>query len=614
MLQPFLVIFLAACASAGTYKDRFLILYNQITDGNNGYYSKEGVPYHSRENMLVETVDHGHETDSEALSYNIYLHAMYGAISKNFEPFNQAWNIIENYLIPQTQYNIESYNPKFPVYSADFSVGVDPLHDELKATYGEDKLFLMHWLLDTDDNFGFGNVQGQCTLGPKASGPSFVHMGAGSVWQGITYPACDNFAYGGSTGFSYTSNIPNWHYSVAPDADARVIQAAYWASQWATRNGQISTIQNTLAKVSKLGDYLRYSFYDVLYRTVGNCIGTSCRPAAYKESAHYLLSWFIGWGGNIDSQDAYSWRTGSSEIIIGYQNPVAAFAMVNDPNLRPKSPTGRIDWQNSLIRQVQLYQYLQTPEGALSGGVTNSWKNVYGEPPSDVRANTFYGMFYENEPLMDDGTSDWFGMWTWSMDRLAQYYYITGDATSRVVLRKWFDWIYRHVTITDTSYSVPVMISWNGSLPRNTKPTVTFSGATFYGIASSLSRALSYYAAKSGDSRAKQTAKQLLDVVWANHKDDKGLYVRTDLSPFINMEQPVFIPVQDWSGTYPNGDKINASSTFLDIRSWYKKDENWSQIENFLNGGPAPVVDYHRFWEQADMALALGAYSLLFGE
>lgn len=52
---------------AGEYKERFLTLYNQIVDSNNGYYSKEGVPYHSVENMLVETVDHGHETDSEAV-------------------------------------------------------------------------------------------------------------------------------------------------------------------------------------------------------------------------------------------------------------------------------------------------------------------------------------------------------------------------------------------------------------------------------------------------------------------------------------------------------------------------------------------------------------------
>lgn len=38
-------------------------------------------------------------------SYNIWLHAMYGEIADDFAPFNQAWTVIENYLIPQAQYN-----------------------------------------------------------------------------------------------------------------------------------------------------------------------------------------------------------------------------------------------------------------------------------------------------------------------------------------------------------------------------------------------------------------------------------------------------------------------------------------------------------------------------
>ncbi|XP_048518078.1 exoglucanase B-like, partial [Dendroctonus ponderosae] len=204
---------LLGLANAGEYSERFLTLYNQIVDSNNGYYSSHGVPYHSLENMLVETVDHGHETDSEAISYNIWLHAMYGAIADDFAPFNNAWSVIENYLIPQAQYNMDKYNPSLPVGSAQFSVGVDPIYNELKSAYGEEKMYVMHWLLDVDDNFGFGNVQGQCEKGPSAGGPSFVHMGAGSVWQGITYPTCDNFTYGGTNGFSFSSSTPNWHYN-----------------------------------------------------------------------------------------------------------------------------------------------------------------------------------------------------------------------------------------------------------------------------------------------------------------------------------------------------------------------------------------------------------------
>ena len=44
-------------------------LYNKIKDPANGYFSPEGVPYHSVETLMVEAPDHGHETTSEAFSY-----------------------------------------------------------------------------------------------------------------------------------------------------------------------------------------------------------------------------------------------------------------------------------------------------------------------------------------------------------------------------------------------------------------------------------------------------------------------------------------------------------------------------------------------------------------
>lgn len=63
----FLVVLLVCSAvKAGIYKDRFLIQYNKIVDPNNCYFSKDGVPYHSCETLLVESTDYGHETDSEA--------------------------------------------------------------------------------------------------------------------------------------------------------------------------------------------------------------------------------------------------------------------------------------------------------------------------------------------------------------------------------------------------------------------------------------------------------------------------------------------------------------------------------------------------------------------
>ncbi|CAG9760507.1 unnamed protein product [Ceutorhynchus assimilis] len=604
---------LVSCTMAGVYTNRFLELYEQIVASKSGYYSKEGVPYHSVETMMVESVDYGHETDSEALSYNIWLKAMYGEIAGDFQPFNEAWDVIENYMIPETQYNEDRYNPSNPGSTSGITVGKDPIGNELKTSYGDNRVRVMHWLSDVDNVYGFGNTQGQCESGPLASGPSFVNNGAGTVFSGITYPTCDSFKYGGSTGFSWYSSVPNWQYSAAPDADARAILGAYWASQWATQKGKISDISSTLSKAARLGDYLRYAFFDKHFKQIGNCIGGSTCPAASgKESAHYLISWYIGWGGAVNSQNGYAWRMCSGEAHIGYQNPITAYALINDPNLRSNSASAVEDWQNSLQRQLEFYKWVQTSEGPLGGGVTNSWNSNYEDPPAAVKTNTFHGMWYESQPGYQ-GASDWFGMQTWTVDRLAQYYYLTGDATAKSVLDKWINWILTQITVTSKKIKVPVTLSWSGNTPSDAHASVVGSG-NMVGIVSSIARTLSYYAAKTGNSRAKSVAKQLLDTMWSLNRDSIGLSVTSTVSTLNQVNNKVYIPISGWTGTYPNGDKINASSNFLDIRSWYKSDANWWQLQNYLNGGPAPKINYHRFWEQADMALALGAYGILFNE
>ncbi|GFJ93058.1 hypothetical protein Prum_067000 [Phytohabitans rumicis] len=99
-------------STPGTYGAEFLELYNKIKAPANGYFSPEGVPYHSVETLIVEAPDHGHETTSEAFSYWLFLEAMYGRTTQNWAPFNNAWNIMERYIIPtETQ---GGYNPNDP--------------------------------------------------------------------------------------------------------------------------------------------------------------------------------------------------------------------------------------------------------------------------------------------------------------------------------------------------------------------------------------------------------------------------------------------------------------------------------------------------------------------
>lgn len=62
--------------------------------------------------------------------------------------------------------------------------------------------------------------------------------------------------------------MPNYGYSSAPDAEARAIGAAYWASIWAREKDVLSDISPTLSKAAKLADYLRYMFFDKNFKKV----------------------------------------------------------------------------------------------------------------------------------------------------------------------------------------------------------------------------------------------------------------------------------------------------------------------------------------------------------
>lgn len=623
--------------SEGVYIQRFLEQYNKMHDPANGYFSSKGIPYHAVESLVIESCDHGHETTSEAHSYYIWLEAMYGAVTNDYSKFNQAWDIMEKYIIPlhESQPNTNLYNASHPAgYGPEMDypeqypvgpanppapVGVDPLYQELVDAYETSDIYAMHWLTDVDNIYGFGNSPGNCELGPGEPGPSFINTyqrgERENAWKTIPQPTCDSFKYGGPQGFgsifSTGEHAPNWKYSVAPDADARAIAAAFWASRWATESGQLSQITETLQKASKLGDYLRYCFFDKYFKRIGNCIDPYvCPGGTGKESAHYLLGWYFGWGGSIATQYGYSWRIGEGVAHFGYQNPMAAFALVNEPNMTPKGATAVEDWKISLDRQLELYEYLQSVEGAFAGGVSNSWRGRYEAPPEELTVNTFHGMFYNWEPVaVDPPSNQWFGMQPWSTDRLAQYYYVTGDNRAKKILDKWVSWIISETSFNGDSYQMPSTLDWEGVPPNVHCKVVTYGNGV--GPAAATARTLSYYAAKSNNTEAKDLAKRLLDSMWNLHRTSLGIAIEEQ--PELHFNQSVYVP-EGFEGVYPNGDKINSESTFISMRSFYKNDPQWNKIEEYLSGGPSPKFTYHRFWDQTDVALGFGVYGLLFNE
>ncbi|MBW8794879.1 MAG: cellulose binding domain-containing protein [Streptomyces sp.] len=634
-------------AASSAYDARFLDLYGKITNPANGYFSPEGIPYHSVETLIVEAPDQGHETTSEAYSYLLWLQAMYGKVTGDWSKFNGAWALMEKYMIPThaDQPTNSFYNASKPATYApeedtpdqypakldtSVSVGSDPIAAELKSAYGTDDVYGMHWLEDVDNVYGYGDTPGGgCEAGPTADGPSYINTfqrgPQESVWETVPQPTCDAFKYGGKNGYldlftGDSSYAKQWKYTDAPDADARAVQAAYWADVWAKQQGKGSDVSATVGKAAKMGDYLRYAMYDKYFKKIGNCVGpTTCAAGTGKDASDYLLSWYYAWGGATDTNAGWAWRIGSSHVHGGYQNPLAAYALSSYADLKPKSATGAADWGTSLTRQLEFYRWLQSSEGAIAGGATNSWQGRYASPPSGT--STFYGMYYDWEPVYHDPPSNqWFGFQAWSMERVAEYYQQTGNATAKAILDKWVAWALSKTTINpDGTYLIPSTLQWSGqpdtwnaSNPgSNSGLHVTVSDYTNdVGVAAAYAKTLTYYAAKSGDAAAKSTAKALLDGMWNNYQDSLGIAVPETRADYNRFDDSVYVP-SGWSGKMPNGDAISSSSTFASLRSFYQNDPAWSKIQSYLAGGAAPVFTYHRFWAQADIALAMGSYAEL---
>jgi endoglucanase len=655
--QPSNAVTVTTPPGGGTnaYTQRFLDLWAELHNPANGYFSPEGVPYHSRETLICEAPDHGHETTSEAYSYWAWLEATYGSLTQDWTYLSRMFDNMEAYIIPTSQdqpTTASAYNPNSPAtYAPEFDLpdqyptplnssvtsGQDPIANELRATYNTPEIYGMHWLIDVDNWYGYGR------RGDGVSRPSYINTfqrgPQESVFETVTHPSWENFRWGGGAGRGFlplfildSTYAQQWRYTNAPDADARLIQAMYWAKRFADAQGGNATVDGLVAKAAKMGDYLRYAMFDKYFKTMG-CASPSCAPGSGYNSAHYLLSWYYAWGGPIDTAQNWGFRIGSSYNHFGYQNPLAAYALSSVPSLRPRSPNAARDWGTSLARQVEFYRWLQSADGCIAGGATNSWAGRYATPPAGV--STFYGMFYDEQPVYHDPPSNtWFGFQVWSMERVAEYYYVTGNANAKVILDKWVNWAMANTQLpADGSYHVPSTLAWSGQPSLNwnaTNQNWTPGDTTFnanlrvtvvdttqdVGVAGAFAKTLIYYSAGTRQWATQHTAsqmmaKQILDRMWALCRDEQGVAILETRNDYQRFDDRIFVP-PSFTGTMANGDPINSSSTFLSIRSKYTMDPEWPKVQAFLNGGPAPTFRYHRFWQQVDVALANAEYGRLF--
>ncbi len=652
-LNQSIVLFLILCVvsvqvnAQNEYTQRFLTMYDKIYDEDNGYFSADGVPYHSIETLMCEAPDYGHETTSEAYSYWIWLDVMYGGITGDWTALQNSWDKMEQYAIPTDEmqpttadlsdatfageYEEPSYYPA--ALESDVPVGEDPMSPDLTDAYGSN-IYGMHWLFDCDNIYGYGN------MGDGTSTPSYINTfqrgEQESVWETVTHPSWETFNWGSDDGTGFlklfideNGNAPSkqWRYTNAPDADARVVQAMYWALQFANEQ-DMDASELPLEEASKMGDFLRLAMCDKYFRPIGVQDKTSAGGEGY-ESVHYLLSWYYAWGGPLVSNN-WAWRIGCSIAHFGYQNPVAAYALSEVEELQPISENGVADWSTSLERQLEFYTWLQSDEGAIAGGATNSYNGQYEEYPDSL--NTFYDMAYVENPVYHDpGSNTWFGMQAWSMERIAELYYINENEMAKDLLEKWIPWAMSEVQLSDDgTFEIPSTISWKGqpntwdadNPEENTDLHVIVENyAKDLGIAACLAKTFIYYAAATEkydelDTDVRDMAKEILDRMWDNYYEEDGAGVaveeeRSDYTRF--FEQEVYIP-EDWTGTMANGDTIQSGVTFLDIRSFYKEDPDFEALEEAYYNGETYTDTYHRFWAQVDIALANAEYGRFFSD
>ena len=594
-----------------SYREKFLELYKEIYDPSNGYLSKEGIPYHSIEKFIVEAHDHGHHSTSEAISFLIWLDILYAYFTKDWSKFEKSWEVMEKYYIPDgktEQINMEYYSFDKPAsyvpeyydpysYPApvifDEPVGIDPL-DDVTARYGH-KMYLMHWLIDVDDWYGFGKYS------PTRKRAIFVNLfqrGPNeSTWETIPHPSIEvnPCKPEGFVDLFVQTNAAQWRYTSAPDAEARLIQAFFWAEEFAKQQ-KWNKISDYRLNIIKMGNWLRYCMFDKYFRKIG-----AGRVAGKGyDSCHYLISWYIAWGAGLNEN--WAWRIGCHQVHCGYQNPLAAYYLMK---------VGVDDWDISLKRQVELVEFCQAVNGAIGGGVINDIDKPNGP---------FYGMQYCQHPVyLDPPSNSWSGWQYWLMERMFQYIYVVNDKKAYKICEKWLkEWAIKEMKLTDKDIEIPIGIEWEGSADNNPKDLKckVLSYGKDVGLIGAFVKCLIFWDQANRkwynkpQLEIQQMAKKILDIMWSKYRDEKGIATeeeRPDYERFWSQVVPVPKGVEK---VFPWGGKLTSKSKFYETRPDYGEPLPSKGPYNSKN--PPPKYKYHRTWQQIAIALAFGYYSMFY--
>ena len=218
----------------------------------------EGIPYHSVETLIVEAPDYGHETTSEAYSLLDLArgavrpgHRGLGAVQQRLgrpwrstssrrtadQPTNSFYNPIE----PGDVRARSTTSPSSTRRSSSSGVTVGTGPDRRRAeVHLRHRRHLRHALArwtstTTTASARARQVRGAARPTPArpTSTPSSAARRSRSGRPSRSRPAT-TFKYGGPNGYldlftKDASYAKQWKYTNAPDADARAVEAAYWA-------------------------------------------------------------------------------------------------------------------------------------------------------------------------------------------------------------------------------------------------------------------------------------------------------------------------------------------------------------------------------------------------
>ena len=697
-----------------SYAKMFESLYaDVITNGEkNGFLSKNnngsgsfGIPYHARETLCVEAPDYGHETTSEAMSYIAWVTAMHdvlakkGVISGSEGDLQKGWKTLEA-IIPgcsknaygaDTQYDTfwdiasgkvgdkgikadamseEPVPENYPSKQRKGGDAFNPIAADFASAYSSDNgYYLMHWLADVDDWYGFGGGKGQFTFIN-----TFQRGEQESCFETVPQPCLEELKYGMPTDagkddgngikaiFNGVGKVPKQYaFTNAPDAEDRAIQAIYFASMNGVNCGDITGL------AAKMGDQCRNDMFDKYYKAIG-CQNLNAPSEKNKEdSQHYLMAWYTSWGGQLEAswgKYQWAWQIGCSHSHQFYQNPLAAYALAYDSVMsKEMKAKGAVeDYKKSVKRQIELYLWLQSKDGPFAGGCTNSKNGDYSK--YDSSDPLFYDMAYVEHPVYaDPGSNHWIGNQVWSTQRLAElYYYVVKDGdlskgetygglslqeALEALLDRWVEWFVENTQIGYTDedgnelpYAIPSSLDWTGkpaSWDGKYDPKandglsckITAYGMSDTGCVSSLCNTLIYYAkahnvpasaAMTDDNtdlaaKGLRLANLLMSAQWELARDEYGLaFEESNGSLKRVFEQEVFIPT-DYEGTMPDGSVLRNGATFSSIRESYAKDPMYQELKKVYDADKSTEgykYKLHRFWHMGDVMMTTGTMALLY--